>query len=957
MDNISFISVVRDFEMYNRVIKNNPYVISDQIILSLLDNTKKNIGLSKRYNKFLNIYDYKEPCWFVFCHEDWEILESILPKVENLNKNELYGCFGARLSNIDGVLTREYIGEMLDCSKKDKNHRKLGSSFEDFATVDVLDCQALIVHSTLIKKFDLRFDEEFEWDLYVEDFCLNAYTKHGIKSKVIKINACHWSQINNLTERPSCVDKYPYINRKYNHYTFAGMTLNIGKDTEKIKTIDLAIQPLVEWDRSKIYQNQVVKNDARFIAIEYIKTDKRILDVGCACGDFAIALKREKNAKIWGMEYNPGSIAIAMGTKMFEEIYEVDLNDFIPEKYKEFFGFFDYIVLGDVLEHLYHPQKVLEQLSILLKQNGSFILSIPNIAHASIKSNLLLNDFTYTPYGLLDETHVRFFTQKSIAPFLADIGLVVVNNKFTYQDKIGCQPTNPYSDLPTAIKKQIFEDLQSYVLQFVMEVKKSGINRIKNIESNTKKLSINEENAPQELLKMRAEDLNGLELEVNDKVEEKEREILWMKSSKFWKLYELYHKVKTVGDSLRNPQKDNSMIQTKARSSENDFVNNILENNFVPSKDYVEIAKQEYIGDLSLKLIAFYLPQFHPIDVNDRYYGKGFTEWTNVAKAIPQFTGHYQPQIPIDVGFYDLRNIDTMRRQVELAKMYGIYGFCFHYYWFSGKRLLEKPILNWLKNKDIDFPFCLCWANENWAKMWDGGNFEPLVKQELKTDDDKLFMKDILPFFKDGRYIKIDNKPVLVIYRPHLFEKKRAKRLFESFKKIAQENGFPGLYLITANSHGFRDNPRDWGLDAVVEFPPHGLAGLVPTKEEKGFVNPNFKGTVYDMKPYVEEERYNYDTEYPLFKTVFPSWDNTARKAYTGAHVFGMDPDLYKKWLTGVIKITKKRNPASKQFIFINSWNEWAEGAHLEPDDKYGYAYLQSTREALEKISVDGKTK
>ena len=185
---------------------------------------------------------------------------------------------------------------------------------------------------------------------------------------------------------------------------------------------------------------------------------------------------------------------------------------------------------------------------------------------------------------------------------------------------------------------------------------------------------------------------------------------------------------------------------------------------------FVKISESSYCANNSVKPIAFYLPQYHAIELNDKNFYKGFTDWSNAVKAIPQFVGHNQPQIPMDVGFYDLAETEILYRQIELAKKYGIYGFCFHYYWFSGKRLLEKPIFNYLNNKDLDFPFCFCWANENWSKRWDGGNKEVLMEQQLQDGDDEKFIRDIMQFFKDERYIKIDNKPVLIIYRLNLFE-------------------------------------------------------------------------------------------------------------------------------------------------------------------------------------------
>lgn len=368
------------------------------------------------------------------------------------------------------------------------------------------------------------------------------------------------------------------------------------------------------------------------------------------------------------------------------------------------------------------------------------------------------------------------------------------------------------------------------------------------------------------------------------------------------------------------------------------------------SPDFVPLTQEQAsFDDIHTKLIAFYLPQFHTFPLNDEWYGKGFTEWTNVTKAIPQYTDHYQPQLPIDMGFYDLNDINVMKRQVELAKLYGLHGFCFHYYWFSGTKLMDMPLFNWLKHQEIDFPFCLNWANENWTKLWDGGNREVRYKQELRDGDDEKFFIDMLPFLRDYRYIKVDGKPVVIVYRPHLFEKERCRAFMSKQREMAKNYGFEGLLLISVNSHGFREDPRPWGLDAMLEFPPHclleqGLQG----RQMDMYVSPYFQGNVWDGKEYIENRRYIYNVHYKLFKGVCPSWDNTPRKAYSNGSVIDcITPELYKKWLEECIEYTSEKHAKKEQFVFINAWNEWAEGAHLEPDSRYGYAYLQATKEAL----------
>ena len=205
------------------------------------------------------------------------------------------------------------------------------------------------------------------------------------------------------------------------------------------------------------------------------------------------------------------------------------------------------------------------------------------------------------------------------------------------------------------------------------------------------------------------------------------------------------------------------------------------------------------------------MPQYHRIDVNDEYYGRGFTEWTNTTKAFPMFTGHYQPHIPYDLGYYSLNDDEIFTRQIELAKNYGIYGFSFYYYWFSEKRIMEKPLNYFLNHPELDIKFCITWTNENWSALWDGSPNNLIYKQELRHEDDLLFMKDIIPYLKDPRYISIGNKKILLIYRATVWEKERVKVLISNFRKIANEEGVGELYVMLCNARGFDDNVKEWG--------------------------------------------------------------------------------------------------------------------------------------------------
>jgi O-antigen biosynthesis protein len=367
------------------------------------------------------------------------------------------------------------------------------------------------------------------------------------------------------------------------------------------------------------------------------------------------------------------------------------------------------------------------------------------------------------------------------------------------------------------------------------------------------------------------------------------------------------------------------------------------------SPDYVPVAKEDFeSAEPQIKLIAFYLPQFHPIPENDEWWGKGFTEWTHVARGVPQFLGHYQPRLPDELGFYDLRLIDVQRRQIELARKYGIFGFCFHYYWFAGKRLLYLPLKQFLDNPELDFPFCLCWANENWTRRWDGLDNEVLIAQAHSPQDDLAFIESVEPILRDKRYIRVNGRPLLIVYRPSLLPDPRqtAQRWRDAAKKQ-----FGDLYLVAVQAFETVD-PRRLGFDAAVEFPPHKLAEGAPVlNQQMEIVNPDYQGVICDYPYMVESAKKTRRSDFTLFRGVCPSWDNDARKPGRGMTYQNSTPALYQEWLAEACRYTDKEPDPDKRLVFINAWNEWSEGAYLEPDRRYGYAYLQATANALERFA------
>lgn len=346
-------------------------------------------------------------------------------------------------------------------------------------------------------------------------------------------------------------------------------------------------------------------------------------------------------------------------------------------------------------------------------------------------------------------------------------------------------------------------------------------------------------------------------------------------------------------------------------------------------------------GDI--KLIAYYLPQFHPIKENDEWWGAGFTEWINVAQAKPYFSGHYQPHVPGELGYYDLRLPEVREAQAKLARDYGIYGFCYYYYWFEGRRLLERPLEEVFNSGKPDFPFCICWANENWSRRWDGSEDEILVQQIHNEDTDEQFILDIIPLLKDARYILLNGSPLIIIYRVSLMPNPLATS--KKWRNICKKNGIPNIHLCMAETFGLSE-PRQFGFDSAVQFPPHGLR-VASINNEVESLEEGFKGNLYKIDDVIKQQIGQEAPSYKRFPGVMTSWDNTARKKKSGNVFLGGTPENYEIWLRGAIDYARDRLPVGERLVFINAWNEWAEGAHLEPDRQNGRSYLEATKRAL----------
>jgi hypothetical protein len=375
-----------------------------------------------------------------------------------------------------------------------------------------------------------------------------------------------------------------------------------------------------------------------------------------------------------------------------------------------------------------------------------------------------------------------------------------------------------------------------------------------------------------------------------------------------------------------------------------------------------------------VKLLAFYFPQFHAIPENDEWWGKGFTDWVNVRGARPMFDGHYQPRVPLGNRYYDQSEKATIEWQIETARSHGVHGFCHYHYWFDGKQLLNTPTDIVMESKELDFPFCLAWANETWSRRWDGRDHHILQEQTHRPDKAiwEAHFNYLFRAWSDERAIKVDGKPLFLIYRAHRVN--QIGEMFDFWRELAHRRGLPGLYFATIKQYEFPMPEVLKHFDAVVQFQPfealyspdfevplptiqRGRAvqlarRLLPEKAQdvlRAVRYSLFEGlTFYDYdsvwKHILKAER---EAGIPAFPGAFVDWDNTARYKKRARIFRGASPERFEHWFRQLVQVTAQR-PAPEHFIFLNAWNEWAEGTYLEPDARYGSKYLEAVRRSLE---------
>jgi 2-polyprenyl-3-methyl-5-hydroxy-6-metoxy-1,4-benzoquinol methylase len=581
-------------------------------------------------------------------------------------------------------------------------------------------------------------------------------------------------------------------------------------------------------------------DSAAAYVLRFVGHDRKVLEIGAGPGSISRPLVDLNGCRVSAIEIDEASVEILQA--FCEQVWRRDLNDPAwPQDIPD--AAYDAVVIADVLEHITDPWSVLRRAVPFVNDSGSLVVSLPHASHASILACLLTNNFDYRDWGLLDRTHIRFFSMKNIQALFENAGLAILDFSFVLRHPTETEFAEAWAALPP----------------------------------NTRSL---------------------------------------LESGDFANVYQVV--VRAVpADRVGGRQARSLLIDRPAPP---------------PSK---------------LRYIAFYLPQFHPIPENDLWWGTGFTEWTNVTRAKPLFPDHYQPHLPADLGFYDLRVRETQHQQITLAKAYGIDAFCFHYYWFGGKRLLERPVLDFLNDPEADMEFCLCWANENWTRRWDASEHEILMKQTYSPENDIAFIDSIMPFFEDRRYLRVSRAPLLVVYRPQHMPNARATA--DLWRARCREIGVGEIHIVAALTH-LNEDFEQFGYDAGLEFPPHNAWGGVrgPLRDFAADVGAHrpLEGRIWDYSQLARSYlRLDYGQR-RIYRGVCPSWDNTARSDTRAIVLLNATPANYERWLKAASERTVSEREPTERLVFLNAWNEWAEGCHLEPDCQYGHAFLDATLRA-----------
>ena len=609
------------------------------------------------------------------------------------------------------------------------------------------------------------------------------------------------------------------------------------------------------------YEIDLTDDSAQARVLRMVGEGKRVLEIGAGQGSMTRILRQTLNCRITAVEIDENSIQAL--TPLCERVVRTDLNDPGWAETLRSEGVFDVVVVADVLEHLYDPWSVFQQMKGFIGPDGYIVVSIPHAGHNAILASLINEDLEYRESGLLDRTHIRFFGMKNIQELFDNAGVTIAEARFVVRLPDETELGDAWARLPASTRIALLKNKFGQVYQVVVKAvsNQSGVPRIS-------------------LLDLPVEPVAGV--------------------------------VEPLAASTLEP----------AASAEE------------------KIAEK-------VKVIAFFLTQFHPTAENDRWWGKGFTEWTNVTRAEPLFEGHYQPHLPADLGFYDLRLREARHEQIVLARQYGVDGFCYYYYWFSGTRVLNRPLDDMLRDPESQMPFCLCWANENWTRRWDGADREILIAQKHLPSDDLDFIASLIPFFRDPRYIRLNGAPFFIVYQPQSLPDPSATAA--KWREYCERVGVGPIHICAALTNDNEDYAQ-FGFDSGLPFPPHNCTSE-NVDEGVDFYSP-FHGRVVEYQAFASSY---LDRHYPspnVFRTVVPSWDQTPRVGSRAFLLLNGTPANYEFWLSESIRRTSQDFPRAERMVFVNAWNEWAEGCHLEPDRRYQRQFLEATLRAKTGRSV-----
>jgi 2-polyprenyl-3-methyl-5-hydroxy-6-metoxy-1,4-benzoquinol methylase len=679
--------------------------------------------------------------------------------------------------------------------------------------------------------------------------------------------------------------------------------------------------------------------------IRAVGVGKRVLELGSAVGDTTRVLAQH-NCSVVAVELDPSGVAASAAWA--ERVIAANLEawDLRTELRNERF---DVVVAADVLEHIRNPESVLRQVHGLLGPGGYVVASIPNIAHGAMRLALLGGAFDYADVGLLDRTHVRFFTLSTMTTMFEECGYTVTDVQRVvraYDDAM--LPYRP-EDLTPDVARILADDPESQTFQFIVVAEPAIVldgPEPPPVAGEPPELVIERLRQVNDVMagQIRAAATRNELLATRTERDRLISELTGLHGSRTWRVAYLLAR---MSRAARSP----GLVRAKLAQVARREVPRVELPNASPDPPSPALSRSAHASQL--RVLAFYLPQFHPIMENDAWWGPGFTEWTNMVKAQPLFRDHYQPHLPADLGFYDLRVAEVREAQAAMAREYGIDGFVYYHYWFNGHRLLNRPFDEVISSGEPDFPFCLCWANENWTRVWDGGDQQVLAAQHYSDEDDLAHIRELLPALFDPRYITVDAKPVLLVYRvSHLPNPLRTVNIW---RREAERAGLPGLYMCCVQSHTLfdRQDPALLGFDAAVEFQPDaewaGPPVAVPGSRRRlrePVPRPGSENVIYFYERLVEGSICQPSRPYRRYRSVTPSWDNSPRRSKAAAIFVGSTPQLYERWLRSVVQSFVPFS-TDENFVFVNGWNEWAEGNHLEPDQRWGRGYLEATRRAL----------